>query len=111
MNQGTILGSQIGKWLILVALVAAFAALLTASVVRAQEDSTTVEYAENGTDPVVTLSATDPEGDTINWMSTALSGADAGDFEIDEDGMLKFSSPPDFEAPAGGLSDDSTPTR
>ena len=35
MNQGTILGSQIGKWIILVALVAVLAALLTASVVRA----------------------------------------------------------------------------
>ena len=62
MNQGTILGSQIGKWIILAVVVAVFAALLTASVVRAQEDSTAIEYAENGTDPVATFTATDPEG-------------------------------------------------
>ena len=67
MNQGTILGSQIGRWIILAVVVAAFAALLTASVVRAQEDSTTIEYAENGTDAVTTLTATDPEGDMVIW--------------------------------------------
>ena len=61
VNQGTILGSQIGKWITLAVLVAVLAALFTASVVRAQEDSTTIEYAENGTDPVATLTATDPE--------------------------------------------------
>ena len=119
MRQGTILGSQIGKWLILVALVAAFAALLTASVVRAQEESTTIEYAENGTDPVATFTATDPEGaTTITWSIptegsdpdgdgdlTTADTADAGDFEIDEDGMLKFSSPPDYEAETSGGGD------
>ena len=61
MKQGTILGSRIGKWIIFAVVVAAFAALLTASVVRAQEDSATIEYAENGTDPVATFTATDPE--------------------------------------------------
>ena len=69
MNQGTILGSQIGRWIILAVVVAAFAALLTASVVRAQDDGTPIEYAENGKDPVATFTATDPEGATsINWF-------------------------------------------
>ena len=51
VNQRTILGSQMGKWITLAVMVAVFAALLTAGVVRAQEDSTTINYAENRTDP------------------------------------------------------------
>ena len=81
----------------------------------------TIEYAENGTGPVATLTATDPEGVTpIIWslaIALQVSGnddldeddnADADDFMIDDkDGMLKFkileanegTSPgsPDFE--------------
>ena len=104
MRQGTNLGSQIGKWIILAVVVAAFAALLTASVVRAQE--ATIEYAENSTDPVATFTATDPEGDQVTW---GLAGDDADEFDISEDGVLTFdvggdgapddSVPPDFEAP------------
>ena len=122
MKQGTILGSQIGKWIILAVVVAAFAALLTASVVRAQEGSTTIDYPENGDGPVATFTATDPEGVTpITWslLTTGTPGdivaadyADAADFMIDpKDGVLKFdidgdqdgSSPgsPDFENPQG----------
>ena len=50
MNQGTILGNQIGKWIILAVLVAVLAALLTAGVIRSDGHSTTIEYAENGKD-------------------------------------------------------------
>ena len=107
MNQGTILGSQIGKWIILAVVVAAFAALLTASVVRAQELDGSIEYAEDRTDPVATFMATDPEGDTVTW---SLEGDDEQDFDISEDGVLTFdvggdndnpdaSVSPDFESP------------
>ena len=104
MNQRTILGSQLGKWITLAVLVAVLATLLTASVVRAQEDSTTIEYAENGTDPVVTLTATDPdEGDMITWM---VESTGAEDFTISDDGALTFISPPDYESPMGGDGND-----
>ena len=119
VNLRTILGSQMGKWITFAVVVAVFAALLTAGVVRAQEDSTTIKYAENGTAPVVTLTATDPEGATITWSLLDASGlsdvdpaeglvdadiADQGQFMI-KDGVLTFSiggvdnSPPDFENP------------
>ena len=110
MNQGTILGTQKGRWITLAVLVAVMAALLMVSVVRAQEDSTTIEYAENGEGTVATFTATDPEGATsIAWFlgTASIDGVEAADvvdndhFTIDdEDGMLKFSSPPDFENPA-----------
>ena len=91
-----------GRWITLAVLVAVFATLLTASLVRAQDDSIIISYAENGTDPVVTLEATDPEMDTITW-SRASTGTE--DFAID-DGVLTFQSPPDYEAPAGGSNND-----
>ncbi len=39
---------------------------------------------------------TDPEGDSISWD---LRGADAALFTIDDDGVLKFVNPPDYENP------------
>ena len=56
----------------------------------------TKEYAENGTGPVATYTAVDPEGAAIRWN---LSGADASDFSI-EGGVLTFVKSPDFEKPA-----------
>ena len=124
MKQGTILGSQIGKWIILAVVVAAFAALLTASVVRAQDDSTTIEYAEDGTDAVVTLTAADPESATVYWslpitpptaplvplvgfVEADFTASDAAEFTITPTGdgaaaTLNFKFPPDFETPMGG---------
>ena len=56
-----------------------------------------MDYAENGTDPVGTYMASDPDdGDTITW---SLSGADAASFTISEDGILSFAASPDFETP------------
>ena len=50
-----------------------------------------VDYAENGTDPVGTYMASDPDdGDSITW---SLSGADAASFTISEDGILSFAAP------------------
>ncbi|MYH41505.1 MAG: S8 family serine peptidase, partial [Chloroflexi bacterium] len=61
--------------------------------------ATDIAVNENSTAALVTFTAADPEGDTttIIW---SLSGADAGDFTITQAGVLGFSSPPDFEAPA-----------
>ncbi len=54
------------------------------------------EYAENGTGLVARFTAEDPEGESITW---SVSGNDSGDFSI-ENGVLRFESAPDFEAPA-----------
>ena len=54
-------------------------------------------YAENGTDPVATFTATDPEGADVEWSVMGLDGAD---FQID-DGVLTFKGSPDFETPKG----------
>ena len=118
MNQGTILGNQIGKWITLAVLVAVLAALLTAGVIRSDGHSTEIDYAEEGEGAVLTFTATDPEDATpIAWhIATATQvgaeddlvdadNTDAADFMIDKDGMLKFSSPPDFENPADADTD------
>ena len=52
--------------------------------------------AENTATAVHDFSATDPEDDQIRW---SLSGRDAGRFQIDDQGVLTFRSPPDFERP------------
>ena len=58
-------------------------------------------YRENGTSLVYTFRATDPQRQSITWT---LEGIDRGDFTITRDssgrGVLAFSTPPDFEAPA-----------
>ena len=105
MNQGTNLGSQIGRWIILAALVVALGALLlTIRPLGAQSDGApqltivppnTVEHNENDGGPVYTFVATDPEGKTIFWT---LSGTDADDFMIDN-GVLQFKNAPDYEIP------------
>ena len=70
--------------------------LLPGGLLQAQDDGT-IEYAENGTDAVVTFSATDPDMDGIAWSQ---SGTDASAFTIDEDsGELKFVASPDYETP------------
>ena len=68
--------------------------LIIAPVVSAADAE--YDYPENGTDPVDTFSATDPDGDPIVW---GLDGDDEGDFEI-ADGVLTFKDSPDFEKPA-----------
>ena len=71
MNQGTNLGSQKGRWIILAALVAVLGSLLfllPGFTVQAQQAQQSFTYAENGTEPVATFTATDPEGVTpIVW--------------------------------------------
>ena len=83
-----------------VALFAALAVglmfLLSGGLLQAQ-DGDAIMYPENGTGPVATFTAVDPEGESIVW---SLAGADMGDFSI-ENGVLRFMSSPDFEAPTG----------
>ena len=79
---------------LLAALALTLMALLPGGPLQAQEAA--IEYAENGTGPVATFTATDPEGKDITW---SLAGDDAEDFKIDG-GVLTFSSKPNYEAPA-----------
>ena len=62
----------------------------------------TIDYAENGTGDVATFTAMDPEGTAISW---ALSGIDAGVFDISAAGMLTFKESPDYEMPADADTD------
>ena len=88
----------VNKWIILMSVLLLAAALLVLSQSAwAQDVSPTVSYAENGTGPVATYTAVDPEGAEIT--SWTLGGDDAGDFMIDG-GVLTFMKSPDFEAAA-----------
>ena len=138
MNQGTNLGSQKGRWIILAALVVVLGALLyllPGGLAQAQQAQQSFTYAENGTGPVATFAATDPEGvSPIVWSLLAdaaneqnlgifidpdadgdddsdddVAAADVidfGDFSISQSGVLTFNSPPDFENPDGGQLED-----
>ena len=66
-----------------------------------------IEYAENGTGPVATYTAADPEMTEI--VSWSLGGTDAGAFDI-SNGVLTFKKSPDYEMPAdvASTTDDST---
>ena len=78
------------------------------------QDAGSIEYAENGIEPVATFTGTDPEGRTVYWSvlpDDAFGGiegidqadaADADHFSISMDGVLSFNSPPDYEVPMGG---------
>ena len=83
--------------------------LLPGSPLHAQDDST-IKYAENGTGPVATYTASDPEGSAI--VSWSLAGVDADDFMV-EDGVLSFKkSTPDWprrrDPKGGGQAEDDT---
>ena len=60
-----------------------------------------IDYPENGTGPVATYTADDPENRQITWY---LSGDDSGQFSITS-GALTFSSTPDYETPADADTD------
>ena len=97
---------------LLAAIAVGMMLLLPGSSLHAQ--TPTFEFPENSEDAVATFTATDPEGatpiawdivegagdpDGVDGDLTNADNADAASFEIDKDGMLKFSSPPDFENP------------
>ena len=61
-----------------------------------------LSFTENqATDRVLaTYSATDPEDPSASITRWSLTGTDAGDFTIDENGQLTFRNVPDYERPA-----------
>ena len=87
------------------------------------------DYAENGTDPVVTLTAADPEERMVYWSllqadrcNATAAGVDGDDFDRDVDefmitpsadgasASLSFKFPPDYEMPKDGVMTDATNT-
>ena len=79
---------------LLALLTASLLFLLPGGLLHAQEAA--IQYPENGTGPVATYTAVDPEEAEIVWE---LAGDDAAAFKI-EGGVLTFSTPPDYESPA-----------
>ena len=62
-----------------------------------------IRYPENGTWPLATYSATasNPDRDIHGWIISVEPGGGGGDFfDIDDDGVLTFTQPPDYEDPA-----------
>ena len=70
--------------------------------VQGSDDAVTCDYDEEGMNPVVTISAMDPEGEMITW---SLGGNDAEDFDI-TGGVLSFKSSPSYETPKGSPATD-----
>ena len=70
------LNRPLNSVLVRLAIVASALALLmlVAPAVFAADSS--VDYAENGEDPVATFDATDPEGDAITWKLEGDEGVD-----------------------------------
>ena len=113
----------IAKAMRVVPFVIALMAIAIVSVpggsVQAQQAATTVQYNENDTVPVITLTATDPEGASpIVWslvlptdsrltsdeqveglVASNDDAEDSADFKISDDGVLEFRNKPDFENP------------
>ena len=58
---------------------------------------------DEGTTDVATFTATDEDGDDIEWD---VAGVDAGAFDISDDGVLTFDGAPNFEAKADADEDD-----
>ena len=103
---------------LLAVLTAGLLFLLPGGLLQAQDDGT-IEYAENGMDPVATYTGIDPEERLVYWsllpVQTAADlnndgdtddageesgdnpSADVADFTISSDGVLTFRSPPNFE--------------
>ena len=59
-----------------------------------------ISYPENGTWQVATYTAENKEGPTGGWIVSVEPGGGDGDhFTINDEGVLTFDSPPDFENP------------
>ncbi len=90
------LNTVMTRLLIVAAVLATLIIIIAPRISSAQEASMVVDYAENGTDAVITFTSTDPEGSGIDWDVT---GPDADDFVIDERGVLMFNESPNSESP------------
>ena len=65
-----------------------------------------VSYPENGTGPVATYTAEDPDGGDISWsLPNTTFETDRSDFSINADGELSFDSSPNHESPHDSNSD------
>ena len=80
--------------------------MLPGGILQAQTSDDNFEYAENGTSPVATFTAMDPEQTAI--ASWSLAGTDAGAFNI-AGGVLTFKESPNFEMP-GDIVGEGDPT-
>ena len=105
--------------MLFVALAVGFFLLFPGGFAQAQGTGA-IAYQENGTDPVSTFTATDPEGGTIYWSlltavpdpNVEVDGANLEEDDLEDnellsisaDGVLTFNRPPDHESP-----DDQTP--
>ena len=59
-----------------------------------------ISYPENGTWRVATYTATNPRGPVTGWIISVEPGGGDGDyFDINDDGVLTFNSPPNYEDP------------
>ena len=86
----------LGVTALLALLAASLLFLLPGGPLHAQEAA--IQYPENGTGPVATYTAVDPEmTDIVSW---SLDGTDAGVFDIN-DGVLTFKKSPNYEMPGG----------
>ena len=92
----------VNKWTILVTLLAVLAMVLAVQPAWGQDAAPTIrdaqtvfDYDENGSRPITTFRASDPENKPVFWT---LGGADAADFTIDG-GTLRFKSEPNYEVP------------
>ena len=87
---------------LLALLAASLLFMLPGGPLQAQ-DGSAIEYAENGTGPVATFTATDPENaGAVTWsLATGGDADDAEDFEIGKaSGVLTFAEVPDYEMAA-----------
>ena len=77
---------QTPRLFLFVAFLAALAVgllfLLPGGLLQAQDDGT-IEYAENGTDPVATYTGIDPEGRPIYWSLLATISLPPGESRAD----------------------------
>ena len=78
-----------------IAIIALVLSLVVPFVPAAFAQDTSINYPENGTDPVATFYATDEEDDAIEW---SLDGDDKDKFTI-VGGVLAFKDSPNFEDP------------
>ena len=90
------LNTVLTRLLIVAAVLATLIIFVLPATFAQAEEHDTVTYPENGADVVRTFTSTDPEGAGIDWDVT---GVDADDFLIDDQGRLTFKSPPNYESP------------
>ena len=56
-----------------------------------------VNYPERAETPVATYTLSDTTQETISW---SVAGTDRDQFAIDDEGVLRFESPPDYDSPS-----------